>query len=97
MRKNETKFQNRVLKDLKSLPYTWVLKTQERARRGVPDILLCFKGRFVAIELKASEEALVSPLQCYEISKIQLAGGLAYIAYPENWGAVLNDIKSIIT
>lgn len=95
--KPETKFQNRVLKDLKSLPHTWVLKTQERARRGVPDILLCVAGRFVAIELKASEQALASPLQCYEISKIEHSGGYAYIAYPENWEAVLNDIKSIIT
>lgn len=94
--KLETKFQNRVLKDLKSLPNTWVLKTQERARRGIPDILSCVAGHFVAIELKASQEAIVSPLQCYEISKIEHSGGYSYIAYPENWDSVLKEIKQIV-
>lgn len=94
--KLETKFQNRVLKDLKSLPNTWVLKTQERARRGIPDILSCVAGHFVAIELKASQEAIVSPLQRYEISNIEHSGGYAYIAFPENWDTVLKEIKQIL-
>mgnify|MGYP006391053515 CR=1 FL=1 len=50
--KPETKFQNRVLKDLKKLDNLWVLKTQEKTRKGVPDLLICANGKFVAIELK---------------------------------------------
>jgi hypothetical protein len=94
--KPESIFQKRVLRDLKQLPHSWILKTQEKTRRGVPDILMCLAGRFIAIELKASEKATVSPLQAYEIALIDHAGGQSYIAYPENWNFVLGEIKRIV-
>ncbi len=90
--KPESIFQKRVLRDLKNLPHSWILKTQEKTRRGVPDILMCLGSRFVAIELKASEKATVSPLQAYEIALIAHSGGAAYVAYPENWPQILSEI-----
>ena len=90
--KPESVFQKRVLRDLKNLPNCWVLKTQEKTRRGVPDILACYMGKFIALELKASEKTTVSPLQAFEISCINHAGGQAHIAYPENWAEVLKKI-----
>jgi hypothetical protein len=93
--KPESIFQKRVLRDLKNLPHSWILKTQEKTRRGVPDILMNLGGRFVAIELKASQKATVSPLQAYEIALIKHSGGAAYVAYPENWNEVLDKIKML--
>lgn len=94
--KAEGIFQRRVIKDLKTLGKIWILKTQEKTRKGIPDILMCLNGRFIALELKASKKAIVAPLQCYEIAQIQHSVGLAFIAYPENWNEVFEEIKRIV-
>lgn len=47
---------------------------------GVPDLLCCFKGRFIAIELKYGNNK-ASKLQAHRITKIQKAGGIAFVAY----------------
>lgn len=83
--KPETKFQNKVLKDLKKLNNVWVLKTQEKTRRGVPDLLICANGHFVAIELKAHEGAIISPLQRFELGCIEASNGVSMVANPDNW------------
>lgn len=90
--KPETKFQKKVLSDLKKLPNIWILKTQERARRGVPDILLCCNGTFVALELKASPKSPLASLQRFEIEQIKASGGLGFVANPENWADIYRQI-----
>jgi hypothetical protein len=95
--KPETKFQKKVLADLKKLPKVWVLKTHEKVRRGVPDLLICACGHFVAIELKAHPGAAISDLQSYELGAINHSEGSAFVANPENWPAILNEIKNIIS
>ncbi|MCX7880836.1 MAG: VRR-NUC domain-containing protein [Ignavibacteria bacterium] len=47
-------------------------------RNGVPDIIACLNGRFVAFEVK-SENYKATPLQIYNIEAIQKSGGKAYI------------------
>ncbi len=44
-------------------------------RAGAPDIVLCWRGRFVGIELKAGR-GRVSPAQCETHDAITLAGGV---------------------
>lgn len=80
----ESAFQKKVLKDLATLKESWVLKTQERGRRGVPDIHVCIKGRAVWIELK-TDTGKIAPLQMLTLSKIEAAGGLAFVARPSSW------------
>lgn len=53
-------------------------------KKGVPDILACVNGYWVAIEVKAPE-GVVSELQLHNIRKIRESGGLAYIVYPSGW------------
>lgn len=48
---------------------------------GIPDILCCINGYFVAIEVKA-QNGKPSPLQLYNIKKIREAGGFAFVLYP---------------
>ena len=46
---------------------------------GVPDIIGCFKGRLIGIEIK-SEKGVVSEYQKEFIENINRAGGLAFVA-----------------
>lgn len=50
--------------------------------RGEPDFICCYKGRYVAIEAKASGGTL-SPHQKQRLASIQFAGGIALV----EWGA----------
>ena len=93
--KPETKFQNKVLSDLKKLDNLWVLKTQEKTRKGVPDLLICANSRFVAIELK-SKNKTPEPLQQFELNCIAASGGASFVAYPENWEEIFNSLKEIV-
>lgn len=61
-------------------------------RAGIPDIIICLKGKFVALELK-TEIGKPSALQNYNIAKIKQSGGQAYILRPsqfEKWKEEIN-------
>jgi len=75
--------------------HVWYSKIQQVSIRGTPDILLCLAGKFIAIEMKASETAKISELQTYNLSKIQKAGGIAVVAYPENWENIYSYLTDI--
>ena len=66
---------------LNKLPRTWAFKVagSPHQRRGVPDIIACRDGRFVAIEMK-SPTGTLSRSQEVEISRIRDAGGTAEVA-----------------
>ena len=46
---------------------------------GIPDIIGCFKGRMIGIEVK-SQKGTVSEYQKAFIDRINQAGGLAFVA-----------------
>jgi len=45
-------------------------------RRGIPDVLACYRGRFVAFEIKAPKGRL-TPYQVAELEAVRHAGGIA--------------------
>ena len=45
---------------------------------GVPDLLVCYKGRFLGLEVK-NETYQPSPLQLHHLKMIKKAGGIAYV------------------
>jgi len=45
--------------------------------KGIPDILYCIHGRFVAVEVKAEAGMVPTPLQQKRIDEIRNAGGFA--------------------
>lgn len=53
-------------------------------KSGVPDVLCCCNGYFLAIELKAPT-GKPSDLQIYNINKINETGGFAIILYPKDF------------
>lgn len=52
-------------------------------RAGIPDIICCVKGMFLAIECKAAK-GTVTALQDIEMSAIQKAGGVAVLINNSN-------------
>ena len=81
--KPETKFSKKVQDRLKEVPKTWFYKSQERSRRGIPDLIICCNGNMVAWELKVGRNSL-SELQEYTIGQIRKAGGRALEVSPKN-------------
>ena len=64
----------------------WVLKTWSNGvqREGVPDLLVCCKEYFLAVELK-NEKGKPSALQLWNIDQIRKAGGIAIVLYPNQF------------
>lgn len=94
--KPETKFKIHVVSPaLRKLPNTWFVKIQQVALRGTPDYILCVNGNFVALELKPDEFTEPDELQKYNISKIHDSGGVAIVAYPENWDKIYNILSEL--
>jgi hypothetical protein len=89
----EAAFQKRVLKFLKDLPNTYYFKKEAASIRGIPDIIACIGGVFVALELKRSSKCRATELQQYNIMMIGAANGFACVCYPENW----DDVKRVLT
>lgn len=58
---------------------------------GVPDLLACVNGFFVAIEVKASK-GKPTELQLWNREKIRESGGISIIIYPEQF----EDFKLLI-
>ena len=59
---------------------------------GVADLLVCYKGRFLAIEIK-NETGKTSPLQNVNIKMVKDAGGISFVARSvEDVRAVIDNI-----
>jgi Holliday junction resolvase len=75
----EAKLQQKVVRYLKTLgSNVWYFKSSDRYTVGIPDLIICYNGRFIAIELKALK-GVVSRIQSHQLSVIQRAGGESYI------------------
>lgn len=82
---HETKFKNVVLRFLNTLDNTWYFKTNEVGRRGIPDIIACINGLFVAIENK-TDTGIASPIQLVTLKKIKDRGrGISLVNSPDRW------------
>ena len=69
---------NQILKYLKAQPYCFVFKEHGGiyGTAGIPDIICCYRGKFVAFEVKTLTGKL-SKLQEITINRINEAGGMA--------------------
>ena len=88
----EKQFEEKVKRLLK-LRGCWVLKTFSNGiqRAGVPDLLVCNKGKFYGVELKA-EKGRVTKLQEHELKLIEEAGGRALVLKPSGLEGFLKEI-----
>ena len=79
--KSEQAIQSEIIKHLKSIG-AYVIKVSAATKAGIPDIICCYKGRFIAIEVKRPEtKTNISPLQVANITMIINAQGEALVAW----------------
>jgi Holliday junction resolvase len=74
--------------------YYFFPATHGYGRSGVPDIIACVNGRFLAIECKAGGNKPTA-LQVREIENIRAAGGVAVVANEENWDTLPELIRKL--
>ena len=85
----ESKIQSKILKYLRTVTGCWAVKVMECNQNGCPDILVCYKGRFIAFEVKAPTGRL-SDIQAAQLSLISQADGDWYVVRS------LDQVKEII-
>ena len=93
---SEKTFENKVKKMLKQKEI-WHFKVWGSMFQaaGVPDILGCCNGRFIALELKA-DNGIASKLQLWTIEQIKKSGGYARTVYPCDYDNLVSDLNLIL-
>ena len=80
----EAKVKKKVVRILKEAgAYYFYPETGGFGRSGVPDVVACYKGRFIGIECKAGKNK-PTPLQQKNLDDITKEGGLAYVINEDN-------------
>ena len=93
---SEKAFQTKIIKALKERG-AFVFKHEGHFVGGIPDLIGCYNGWFVAMEVKKSESEArknTGPIarQKHTLRQINGCHGLGYIVYPENFDEVMNDL-----
>ena len=92
----ESKVKISVVKILKQHNvYYFFPATHGYGRSGVPDIICCVNGKFIAIECKAGDNKPTA-LQELEISRIRAAKGIAAVINEDNIDLVEQILKEHI-
>lgn len=87
----EKAIENQIKNWLEKQGYWWMKVHGDMFQKaGIPDIITCVHGRFVAIEVKRPNGGVVSALQKYNINKIKENEGIAFVARS------LDDVKSVV-
>lgn len=74
--------------------YYFFPATHGYGRSGVPDIIACVNGRFLAIECKAGTNKPTA-LQVRELESIRRRGGVAIVTNEENWDTVRDLVRKM--
>ena len=89
----ESKFQSDLIDELEDrFPGCIVLKNDPTYIQGIPDLLILFKNKWAALEVKRSETAKRRPNQKYYIDMMNDMSFASFI-FPENKEEVLNDLE----
>lgn len=92
--KSEKTFENKVKLYLKQKGAYFIKTHGDRfSKVGVPDLIVCYKGLFIGIELKASN-GKASELQLYNLREIEKSGGISYLLYPKDFEKFKKDLES---
>jgi Holliday junction resolvase len=92
----ESKVKAKVVKLIKAYGiYYFFPATHGFGRSGVPDVICCANGKFLAIECKAGTNKPTA-LQEKEINDIQKSGGFAYVINETNLHTLENILRSLL-
>ena len=91
----ESDYQSGLVKSLeKKFPGAIILKNDANYLQGFPDLLILYKNKWAALEVKRNSSASHRPNQDYYVD---LLDGMSYASfiYPENEESVLNDLSRL--
>jgi len=92
----ESKVKAKVVKLIKAYGiYYFFPATYGFGRSGVPDVVCCAKGKFIAIECKAGNNKPTA-LQEKEMADIRKAGGHAYVVNEESLTLLGATLRSLL-
>ena len=74
--------------------YYFLPATHGFGRSGVPDIVGCVNGKFLAVECKAGKNTPTA-LQLREIAAINTAGGIALVVNEDNIEMVRDYVRNL--
>lgn len=93
----ESQFQAQLIKKLnKMLPGIIILKNDPNYIQGIPDLILLYKNRWAALEVKRGAIASVRPNQAHYVRKMHAMSYAAFI-YPENESEILSEVQQSLT
>jgi Holliday junction resolvase len=84
----EQQIQKEIIKYLHGVG-AYTFKTVNSNRAGIPDVIVCINGKFIAFEIKRPN-GKATPLQELEIKKITQAKGIAKVVHS------VDEVKSIV-
>lgn len=90
----ESVFQDKVMRDLRTIPKSWWEKINDRVTIGVPDILGGINGYSIVIELKTRSK--LTRLQLHKLEVAHRSGCQSFVVTPENWFEVFAFLKSMV-
>lgn len=89
----ENKFQADLKKELRAIfPGCIVTKLDSSDIQGIPDLLVLYKDKWAALEVKKSATASHRPNQDYYVTKMNAMSFSRFI-YPENKEDVLDELR----
>lgn len=94
----EKNFENRI-KGFLEEKECWFLKYwggSAYTKSGIPDLLVCCNGYFLGIEVKAPT-GRPSPLQIYNLKRIDEAGGFGILLYPKDYVYFKQFVEALIS
>jgi hypothetical protein len=94
---NEAALIQKIRKYLATVPecFFWKEHGGQYGTAGIPDIIVCHKGRFIALEAKVGRNT-PTKLQAATIDKIRQAGGTAAVVYSvEDVQAVISETEAL--
>lgn len=93
----ESQFQAQLIKKLnKMLPGIIILKNDPNYIQGIPDLILLYKNRWAALEVKRGAIASVRPNQSHYVRTMHAMSYAAFI-YPENESEILSEVQQSLT
>lgn len=92
---SESKLQKDIIDWLKANG-AYVIKTRvlPGVPSGCPDIIALYNDRWLVIEVKRSVSAPFRPGQQLTLQRLGNGNKFVYVAYPENWSLIKNEIAT---
>ena len=91
----EADFQKNLVKELKRMfPGCIVMKTDSSLHQGIPDLLILYKDKWAALEVKRDLKSRKKALQPNQEIRVKKMNQMSYASFifPENKEEVLHDL-----